>query len=69
MVFVELKALKGSTASYELMGELGLMVWVIVASALLVDLVVSVLRITWWTASQQWLVLEGMVGMYPSQKP
>ena len=46
VVFVELEALKSSTASYELMGELGLMVWVVVASALVVNLVVSVLRIT-----------------------
>lgn len=46
VVFVELEALEGSTTSYELVGELGFVVWVIVASALVVDLVVSVLRFT-----------------------
>ena len=46
MVLVELEALEGSTAGHELMGEVGLVIWVVVASALVVDLVVSVLRFT-----------------------
>lgn len=46
MVLVELETLEGSTTSYELVGEVGLIVWVIVASALGVDLVMGVLRFT-----------------------
>lgn len=61
MIFVELEALKGSTTSYELVGELGFVVWVIVASALVVDLVVSVLRFTWGPARQHQVLLECMV--------
>ena len=46
VVLVELEALKGGTAGYELMRELGFIIWVVVASALSVDLVVSVFRFT-----------------------
>ena len=44
MVLIELEALESGTTSYEFVGELGLVVWVIVAPALGVDLVVGVLR-------------------------
>ena len=44
VVLIELEALESSTTSYEFVGELGLVVWIIVASALVVNLVVSVLR-------------------------
>lgn len=44
VVLVELEALEGSTTSYEFMGELGFVVWVVVAAILGVDLIVSVLR-------------------------
>jgi len=43
VIFEQLEALEGSTASNELVGELGL---VVVASALLVDLLVGVLRVS-----------------------
>ena len=46
VVLVELEALKGGTAGYELMRELGFIIWVVVATALSVDLVVSVFRFT-----------------------
>lgn len=52
VVFIELETLKGSTAGYELMRELGFMIWVIVASALSVDLVISVFRFTLLPTSQ-----------------
>ena len=44
VVFIKLEALESGTTSYEFVGELGLVVWIIVASALVVDLIVSVLR-------------------------
>lgn len=56
MVLIELETLKGSTAGYELMRELGFIVWVVVASALSVDLVMSVFRFTLWPTSQYSLV-------------
>ena len=56
MVLIELETLKGSTAGYELMRELGFIVWVVVASALSVDLVMSVFRFTLWPNSQYSLV-------------
>jgi len=43
VVFEQLESLEGSTASDELVGELGL---VVVASAILVDLLVGVLRVS-----------------------
>ena len=52
VVFVELETLKGSTAGYELMRELCLMIWVVVASTLSVDLVMSVFRFTLLSTSQ-----------------
>ena len=52
VVLIELETLKGSTTSYELMGELGFMIWVVVASAISVDLVISVFRFTLLPTSQ-----------------
>lgn len=46
VVLVELEALEGGTASHELVGEFSLVVWIVVAAALVVDLVVRVLRFT-----------------------
>lgn len=46
VVLVELETLKGSTTSYKFVRELGLVVWVVVAPALVVDLIVSILRFT-----------------------
>ena len=46
MVLVELETFKGSTTGYELVGELSLVIWVVIASALVVDLVMGVLRFT-----------------------
>ena len=45
VILVELEALEGSTTSDEFMGELGLVVWVVVAPILVVDLVVGLLRV------------------------
>lgn len=45
VILVELEALEGSTTSNEFMGELGLVVWVVVAPILVVDLVVGLLRV------------------------
>ena len=44
MVLVKLETLEGSTTGNELVGELGFIVWVVIAPALVVDLVVSVFR-------------------------
>ena len=52
VVFIELETLKSSTASYEFMRELCLMIWVVVASTLSVDLVMSVFRFTLLSTSQ-----------------
>ncbi len=52
MILVELETLEGSTTSYELVGEFGFVVWVIVSPALVVDLVVSVFRFTCWPESE-----------------
>ena len=52
VVFIEFETLKGSTAGYKLMRELGLMIWVVVASALSVDLIMSVFRFTLLPTSQ-----------------
>ncbi len=52
MILVELEALEGSTTSYELVGEFGLVVWIVVPPALVVDLVVSVFRFTCWSESE-----------------
>ena len=46
VVLVELEALEGGSTTYELVGEFGLVIWVVVASVLVVDLVVRVLRFT-----------------------
>ena len=46
VVLVELEALEGGTTSYELVGEMCLMVWVVIAAALIVNLVMSVFRFT-----------------------
>lgn len=52
VVLVELETLEGSATCYELVGELGFMVWVVIAPALVVDLVVSVFRFTCWSESE-----------------
>ena len=52
LVLIELETLKGSTAGYEFMRELGFMIWVFVASALSVDLVMSIFRFTLMPTSQ-----------------
>lgn len=61
VVLIKLETLKGSTTGYELMGELGFMIWVIVASALSVDLVIGVFRFTLLPTSQCFIhaVMEG----------
>ena len=46
VVLVELEALEGSSTGHELMGELGFVVRIVVASALAIYLLVSVLRVT-----------------------
>ena len=46
MILVELEALEGSTTGNEFVRKLGLMVWVVIAPTLVVDLVVSVLRVS-----------------------
>ena len=46
VILVELEALESSTTGYELMGELGFIVWVVIPSTLVVDLFVSILRVT-----------------------
>ncbi len=62
VVLVELETLEGSATCYELVGELGFMVWVVIAPALVVDLVVSVFRFTCWPVSQHALVMNSMEG-------
>jgi len=47
MVLEELHALKRSGARDKLMGELGLVVWLIVASIIVVHLLVVVLSVVW----------------------
>ena len=47
MIFEKLHALEGSSASEELMRELGLVVWLAVASVLVIDLLVSVLCVVY----------------------
>lgn len=46
MVLIELETLERGSTGYELMRELGLVVWIVVASAPVVHLTVSVLRVT-----------------------
>ena len=46
VVLVELETFEGSTTGYDLVGELSLVIWVVIASALVVDLVMGVLRFT-----------------------
>lgn len=46
MVLIELETLERGSTGYELMRELGFVVWIVVASALVVHLIVSVLRVT-----------------------
>lgn len=45
-VLIELEALERSSTGYELMRELGFVVWILVASALIVHLIMSVFRVT-----------------------
>ena len=69
VVLIELETLKGSTASYKLMRELGFIVWVVVASALSVDLVMSVFRFTFLPASQYSFMPLWWGKTYPNRKP
>lgn len=46
MVLIELETLERGSTGYELMRELGFMVWIIIASALVVHLTMSVFRFT-----------------------
>lgn len=57
MIFEKLHALEGSSASDELVRELGLVVWLAVASILVIDLLVSVLCVVYRFLNQQWLLV------------
>lgn len=77
MIFEKLHALEGSSASDELVRELGLVVWLAVASILVIDLLVSVLCVVYRLLNQQWLLVvsqlvvdgavKGTVVTYPNR--
>ena len=57
MIFIQLEAFEACSTGDELVRELGLVVGVIVSTALLVDFLMSVLSVVWWAG--RWRISVG----------